>query len=129
MSGSRRIATYDIVKAVLSDSPFQISAVLSGGAGGVDRLAWRWADENSVPVEEFPLDWKTYGKAAPLVRNCEMSSAADAFIAVWDGHSTGTLKMIEAALAYRLPVFVHMVEEPWRSWGRREQRHQQQCAP
>jgi YspA, cpYpsA-related SLOG family len=111
VAGSRRIATYELVQETLDSSPFKISTLLSGTAAGVDSLAEGWATEHEIPIERYPLDWKANKKNAPLIRNCEMSVAADAFIAIWDGYSRGTWGMIEVAAHYRLQVYIRTVDD------------------
>ena len=110
VAGSRRITSYAAISLLLADSPFQITVLLSGGAKGVDTLAEDWATRHGVDVQRYPLNWKLYRSSAPLVRNCEMANAADGFIGIWDGYSSGTMGMIQAALHYRLPLHVHVLD-------------------
>lgn len=71
--------------------------VVSGTAKGADTLGEQYASERGYTVERFPADWQRYGKAAGPVRNRRMADNADALIAFWDGHSTGTKDMIMKA--------------------------------
>lgn len=41
-----------------------VSLIVSGGAMGIDAFAERWA---SINTKIFKPDYKSYGKAAPLV--------------------------------------------------------------
>lgn len=50
----------------------RISTIIHGGAKGADSLADEWAKANGVPVEVFPADWETHGKAAGGIRNRQM---------------------------------------------------------
>ena len=109
--GSRRIARYDVVREALDRSPYKIDVLLSGRAAGVDTFAEEWAAEHQIPIEYFPLNWKLHVKNAVLIRNCEMARAADACVAIWDGHSRGTWGMVEVAAHYRLQVTIHNVDE------------------
>ena len=106
VAGSRRITSYEAVARALDNSPFSITVLLSGGSKGVDTLAEAWARKQGIPIERFPLNWKLYRKSAPLIRNCEMAKDADAFLALWDGYSSGTVGMIYAALHYHLHLHV-----------------------
>ena len=49
-----------------------ISCIISGGARGADRLAEVYAREKDIPLEIYPAQWNTYGKAAGIIRNQEM---------------------------------------------------------
>jgi hypothetical protein len=109
--GSRRIAHYDVVKQALDNSPFEITVLLSGAAAGVDILAEAWALTQGIPIEKFPLDWTADRKSAPLIRNCKMARTADACVAIWDGYSRGTWKMVEVAARYRVNLRVHIVDD------------------
>lgn len=108
--GSRRIANYELVKKALDSSPFEITVLLSGSAAGIDALAEAWATERGIPIERFPLDWKAHRRSALLIRNCEMARAAHACVAIWDGHSRGTWRMVEVAAHYRVNLHVQMVD-------------------
>lgn len=112
IAGSRTIALYGMVENAIEACPFraEITEVVSGGARGADAWGERWALlEGRVPVQQFPADWKRYGKRAGLIRNEQMADYADALIAVWDGESRGTAHMIREARARGLKVFVYDV--------------------
>lgn len=49
-----------------------ITAIIHGGAAGVDRLARNWGLRQLLPVHEFKADWKTHGKGAGPIRNAKM---------------------------------------------------------
>lgn len=82
------------------------SVVLSGTARGADTLGEQWAAAHGVPIERFPADWTTHGKAAGYKRNAQMAANADALIALWDGRSRGTKHMIDLATRAGLLVLV-----------------------
>lgn len=46
-------------------------------------------------MTEFLPDYKTYGRAAPIVRNKLIVSYADVVYAFWDGRSKGTKYVID----------------------------------
>ncbi len=46
--------------------------LIEGDARGVDRIAGEWARLRSVPLVEFPADWKREGRHAALIRNLRM---------------------------------------------------------
>lgn len=52
--------------------------VITGAAGGVDSLTYRWCDERElgcgcvVQQETYPARWKEYGNAAGPIRNQQM---------------------------------------------------------
>jgi hypothetical protein len=111
IAGSRTINDPELVEAAIDQSQFDISTVISGTAGGVDKLGELWALDNEVPILFFPADWREHGKRAGFVRNAEMADHADGLIAVWDGQSKGTKMMIDIAWKRDLPVFVVQVNE------------------
>ena len=72
--------------------------MVSGGAGGVDELAARWAMSNLVPLLELRPDYAAHGPtAATHVRNAEIVKRATLVLVVWDGQSKGTLSTLRAA--------------------------------
>jgi hypothetical protein len=91
----------DAIKA----SGFDISLIISGGAVGVDRLGEIYAQLNDIPTLIMNANWKMDGRAAGYMRNNKMAEQADALIAIWNGHSSGTAHMIRIAKAKGLKVY------------------------
>lgn len=119
LAGSRSIARLSsrrwdyekltsIVDAAIADSGFEITEVISGGAGGPDRAGEQWAARNSVPVTIIKPNWKL-GRGAGLIANRQLAEAGDALIALHDGESTGTQDMIDHMKAAGLPVHVVVI--------------------
>ena len=123
IAGCRWINDYDIVKAAIEASGFEVTEVISGAANGVDTLGENWADTHDIPIKRFPANWKNiktkgavvrrnkygqYNAVAGLWRNERMAKYADALVAVWDGQSSGTKHMIDTARKYGLKVFVFL---------------------
>ncbi len=106
IAGSRNIADYKEVCNAVRNSGFVITRVLSGMARGVDTLAVRYAEDNRLPYDKCPADWRKHGKSAGYKRNVHMSENADALIAIWDGTSKGTKHMIDIATKRGLQVYV-----------------------
>lgn len=69
--------------------------IVSGTAGGADRLGEAYAYSRGFSVKRFPADWESHGKSAGVIRNAEMAEYADAAIIFWNGVSKGTKNMIE----------------------------------
>lgn len=97
IAGSRDIMNMDLVKQSIVNSRFHITEVVCGMARGVDSLGKQWAEENGIPVKEFPTNWDKYHKAAGAIRNMEMAKYADALIAIMKDGSKGTKNMIQCA--------------------------------
>lgn len=86
-----------IVAYAIETSPFPVDEVVSGTARGVDQIGEEWAAHQGIPVERFPADWDTHGKAAGPIRNEEMAKYADALVAIHVNDSAGTAHMIDTA--------------------------------
>ena len=112
IAGSREINDSAVVVRAIEASGYreQITEVVSGCAGGVDRLGEEWAASVGLPVKIFAADWDRYGPVASPTRNGQMSAYAEALIAVWNGVSRGTADMIQQARERGLAVYVHRVE-------------------
>ncbi len=89
--------------------PKAIDLIISGGAGGIDKLAEAYADQNNIQKLIIKPDFKKYGRLAPLVRNKEIAKLADLIIAFWDGKSKGTEYTINFAKSIGKKVVIHRV--------------------
>lgn len=113
IAGSRDNIEYQDVLSAMEECPWssEITEVVSGKARGVDTMGEQWAKENNIPIQEFPADWKKFGKSAGPRRNEEMGDYADALVAVWDGGSKGTKHMIDYSKNKGLKVFVYNLKD------------------
>ena len=116
VAGSRNYTNYAFVKEKLDSILMGLSDVeiICGDCRGADMLGKRYADEHNIPVEHFPADWDTHGKAAGPIRNTAMAKYAvnDAhgiLVAFWDGKSRGTKNMIETASRYGCDIYKFMI--------------------
>ena len=105
IAGSRSVTSYSTLTAAISLTPFPafISAIVSGNARGVDLLGEQFACTHRLPVEIFPAQWDTLGMKAGFIRNAQMAAHADALLALWDGHSNGTLHMFKCMATLHKP--------------------------
>lgn len=102
--GSRSIQVKDLTPYLPADT----TAIVSGGAKGVDACARAYALAHGLPLMEFLPDYRRYGKAAPLKRNQQIIDHADYVVALWDGRSRGTQYTIELCLRQGVPIRVFM---------------------
>ncbi len=80
-----------------------VSEVVSGGASGADACGEKWANDNSIPIVQYPADWKTHGKSAGPKRNRKMAEYADA-VALFPG-GRGTKSMLKEAIKSGLIIY------------------------
>lgn len=106
IGGSRDGISYEDVLKAIESCPWTPTEVVSGKARGVDTMGEQWANENNIPIKEFPANWKKYSKRAGYLRNEQMADYADALIAVWDGSSKGTRHMINIAEEKSLKIHI-----------------------
>ncbi|TGR82317.1 DUF2493 domain-containing protein [Mesorhizobium sp. M2D.F.Ca.ET.223.01.1.1] len=66
---------------------------------GADELADSWAVHNYIPVDEFPADWTTHGKAAGPKRNQRMLEDGKPDLVVAFPGGRGTADMVRRAEA------------------------------
>lgn len=97
IAGSRDFIDYRLLCQNMNTLDWPVTVVLCGMAKGADLLGKQWAEENNIPVEEYPAKWTELGKAAGYVRNLQMANESDALVAFWDGESRGTSHMIRIA--------------------------------
>ena len=89
---------------ILRYLPAQCSAMISGGAIGIDTLARKAAASRGLPFTEFLPDYQAFGPRAPLARNIDIVKQADMVLAFWDYKSRGTAFTIKECLARNVPV-------------------------
>jgi hypothetical protein len=85
------------------------SIILHGNARGADRLAGRVAAELNLDVRPRPADWKSYGKAAGIVRNREMLAEGPDVVLAFHAdleQAKGTRHMVRIARQAGVPVRV-----------------------
>lgn len=104
--GSRKIKDFNLLVDVVRDSKFIITEIVSGGAPGVDTLAYMYATARDIPYTEFTAKWNQHGRGAGFLRNKEIVDYADAVIAIWDGKSKGTLHTIKLAQDANKPIYI-----------------------
>ncbi len=83
--GSRSFNDYTLLKQTLDK--YAISAIVSGGARGVDQLGEQYALDKGLPTLILKPDYDKHGKKEQLLRNLDIIDAAEQVIAFWDGES------------------------------------------
>jgi len=118
--GSRDWDDANVIYKILSSlfESYRNLVVIEGGARGADKAAAVWADQKGfwppVKHEQYPADWKTYGKAAGPIRNKQMldEGKPDVVWAFKDRFNWkfddlgGTENMVERAKAAGIPCYV-----------------------
>ncbi len=89
--GSRSLEITDLEKYL----PENVTEIVSGGARGIDLCAKAFAVEHGIEYTEFIPDYKSFARAAPIIRNKKIVEYADKVIAFWDGKSKGTKSVID----------------------------------
>ncbi len=90
--GSRGFDDYTLFQSVMNQflDGLSTASFVSGGAGGADSMAKRYAEENGIEIIIYKPEWHRYGRGAGFVRNKKIWEEADMGIAFWDGISKGT---------------------------------------
>lgn len=109
ITGSRTITDYKLLCLAVNESRFDITKIISGGAAGIDSLARVYAYNHSIPFEEYPADWKKFGRRAGPIRNREMEKEIEGAIVLWNGASKGTLDYIKLVQASKKPLYLKQV--------------------
>jgi predicted Rossmann fold nucleotide-binding protein DprA/Smf involved in DNA uptake len=112
IAGGRDFTRTRALQQAISDAKaagIEVTTLICGMASGVDMMAWHWANDKGIPIEEYPADWLGLGKKAGPIRNEQMAAKAEALIALWDGHSSGTGHMIRTMNKLGRKVYVHRV--------------------
>ena len=111
IAGSRTITDINILLKVIKLSGYKITEqdeIVSGGARGVDTLAEIYANDKGIPIKIFKPDWNKYGKAAGVLRNCEMAKYCDVGIVIHNG-SRGSMNMIKNLIKFNKKYFEYKI--------------------
>lgn len=86
------------------DNPDEEFVVIQGGAKGADFLAKVWAvdihaNTELVSTEEYPANWKKFGRSAGHIRNAEMLKKGKPDMVLAFPGGVGTADMVEKARA------------------------------
>lgn len=83
--------------------PKNTTAIVTGGACGIDSMAEQWADEHGIPKLIIKPRYEQYMTYPYLRCNHTIVDLADMVVAVWDGNS----RRVRLTIAY-----AHMVGKP-----------------
>lgn len=81
-----------------------ITAIIEGGAKGVDKFARMWAEGQGIPVASYPANWATEGKSAGPKRNRQMLTEGCPNLVVAFSGGKGTANMVAQARAAGIEV-------------------------
>ena len=105
--GSRSIEYLDLDEYI-KEKP---DIIISGGAKGIDTIAWEWALENHIEIIVHKPNYNVHGKLAALRRNDIIVDEADKIMAFWNGKSTGTKYVIDRAKKLGKPLEIILLNE------------------
>ena len=129
ITGSRTITQFDFMPYfMMKDKDFrafcrkhglcrrEITKVISGGARGIDSIAFQTAASAGIRNQQFlPERNKFPGKLvlkAFQERNKQIVDSCDILLAVWDGKSRGTKNTLAYARRVNKPAFlIHVANE------------------
>lgn len=93
----------DALTAVHNTRP--ISCIIEGEAKGADFLGRVWAKFMGMPVDPYPADWNTHGRAAGHIRNQQMLDQGKPNYAVGFPGGSGTTDMLNRLNKAGVPVW------------------------
>jgi len=128
ITGSRTIEQFDFIPYfTMRDEKFRafcrmhglgrrkITEVITGGAKGIDTLAFQAAESIGIRNRQFLPDRKKFpGKMvlkAFQERNRQIVDSCDVLLAVWDGKSHGTKNTLAYAQRVNKPAFLIQVTD------------------
>lgn len=99
---------YAVSSFILSNrlNGFEI-IIVEGGARGADYMARRFAQQMGLEYITFEADWKSFHKAAGMIRNREMANVSHEAIGFWDGFSRGTGDSVKLCSNLGIPLDLH----------------------
>lgn len=116
--GSRNYNDYTQFKNVINETLKKwnykitdIEKIISGGAKGADSLAEKFAKENNIILTIYQPDWKTFGKAAGIMRNTDIINDCTHVIAFPSHQGSGTQDSIRKAKKDNKIIEVFWIDE------------------
>lgn len=101
-----------IIHKYISSQDIEMTEVISGNFGVIDKLAILWATLFEKPYKIFNADWNAFGKYAGPIRNRNMAEYGDMLLAIMRaGGSKGTQNMIDNMVKLNKIVIVHRVDD------------------
>lgn len=129
IAGGRTIKNVPLVFKAIESFNLNITEVISGTAGGVDKVGELWAQSKGIPVKRFPALWEDLSHPDAIIRTRDDGSSYDVraggrrngqmaeyakpdghLIAIFDGESKGTSDMIEQSQEAGLEVHIYLVK-------------------
>ncbi len=97
--GGRNYANVGFLNVTLSELHvrYQFTRLIHGGANGADTLAGAWAIARGIPVDVFPAEWRSDGRAAGAIRNVRMLREGQPQLIVAFPGGKGTAHMVSIA--------------------------------
>ena len=118
--GSSRFYDYEVFEVLIEswvDANGYPDLIIVGGASGVDYMAERWADNNSIPIAIFTEEWggtsrtlRDSGRpeAANTLTDKILNAATD-ILAIPSKTSKWTRIVIEMAQEREIPLTIHEI--------------------
>jgi hypothetical protein len=119
--GSSRFYDFEVFENIIEDW-VEVNGypdlIIVGGASGVDYMAERWSDNNSIPIAIFSEEWgdtnrtlKDRGRPeAPNTLTKKIISSATDILAIPSKTSKWTRIVIDMARDGKIPITVHEID-------------------
>jgi|TARA_B110000467_G_scaffold129107_1_gene122833 hypothetical protein len=119
--GSSRFYDFSVFENVIGnwvDANGYPDLIIVGGASGVDYMAERWADNNSIPIAVFTEEWGGTSRSltdpgrpeAPNTLTEKILNAATDILALPSMTSKWTRIVIEMGQERKIPITIHEVD-------------------
>jgi len=119
--GSSRFYDFSVFEEVLEkwiETNSYPDLIIVGGASGVDYMAERWADNNSIPIAVFYEEWSEASRSlqdrgraeAPNTLTEKILNGANHILAMPSSTSKWTRIVIDQADELNIPTHIHEVD-------------------
>ena len=119
--GSSRFYDFEVFENIIEDW-VEVNGypdlIIVGGASGVDYMAERWSDNNSIPIAIFTEEWEDTNRTlkdrgrpeAPNTLTKKIISSATDILAIPSKTSKWTRIVIDMARDGKIPITVHEID-------------------
>ena len=95
--GGRDFNDFNLLNETISAYIKENNIIQPEFISGADSLGEKYAVENQFPITIFKPDWKTFHKAAGIIRNKTIIENSEIVFAFWNNVSKGTKNSIDIA--------------------------------
>lgn len=106
ITGSYTINDYLMFKMLINDLSWDVTYIITGGYGGVDTLAFQYAQEFDLPIKIITTSSYIETGESLEIRNKEMVKEAEACLVIWNESKGASKELVDLAIDKNLKISI-----------------------